>query len=118
MTFIYPRTIAVTRPQGQTGVGDVGYSGVLESTETAVISGIPANIQLKTAQSRQTSGGLPAAPPGPPVWRVFIPLNAVAKGVIVDRDIVTDDLGERYQIIAAYWNSMGWNIACIRLEAR
>ncbi|OCJ12474.1 hypothetical protein A6U86_05480 [Rhizobium sp. AC27/96] len=118
MSFMYPRTIAVTRPTGQTGVGNVGYSGVLKSTETPVVSGIPANIQAKTTMARTYAGSLPAAPPGPIVWRVFIPLRAVANGVILDRDIITDDLGERYQVEAAYWNSMGWNIACIRLEAR
>lgn len=114
---MYPRTVAITRPQGQTGVGNVGYSGVLASTEVPVVSGIPANIQAKTTMARVPNGSLPAQPPGPIVWRVYIPLNAVAMGVIKDRDVVTDDLGDRYQVEAAYWNSMGWNLACIRLEA-
>jgi hypothetical protein len=115
--FMYPRTISVTRPQGQSGVGAVGYSGVTKATESPVLSGIPANIQAKTTMARQPTGSLPAAPPGPIVWRVFIARNIVANGVILDRDIITDDLGCRYEVQAAYWNSMGWNIAATRLEA-
>lgn len=118
MSFLYPRTIAVTRPTGPSGVGNVGYSGVLPSTETPVVSSAPANIQAKTTLSRTYTGALPAAPPGPIVWRVYIPFKAVPKGTIKDRDIITDDQGIRYQVEAAYWNSMGWNLACIILEAR
>lgn len=117
MSFLYPRTIAVTRPKGPAGVGYVGYSSPLQANEDPVVSGIPANIQLKSTPSRTTADGLPSAPPGPPVWRVYIPRSAVAKDVIRDRDIITDDLNVRYQISGAYWNSMGWNIACVRLEA-
>lgn len=117
MSFMYPRTIAVTRPKGQTGVGDVGYSGVMEGTETPVVSGIPASVQAKTTMARAPSGALPAAPPGPIVWRIYIARGLVADDVIRDRDIITDDLGRRFQAEAAYPNSMGWNIAAVRLEA-
>lgn len=114
-SFIYPRTIAVTRPVAPTGVGYQGYSATQSGSETAIVSGIPANIQAKTTLSRPA--GLPGAPPSPIVWRIYIPLDAVANGVILDRDIITDDLGCRYQVEASYWNSLGWNIAAIRLEA-
>ncbi len=118
MSFLYPRTITVTRPQCQDGVGNVGYSATLKSTETPVISGVAANIQAKTTMARTPSGSLPAQPPGPIVWRVFIKRGLVADTIIQDRDIITDDLGRRFQCEAAYVNSMGWNIACVRLEAR
>lgn len=116
---MYPRTIAVTRPSAPTGVGYTGtYSGELKSTETPVVSGIAANVQAKTTMGRIIAGALPSAAPGPIVWRVFIARGVVADGVIKDRDIITDDLGRRFQIEAAYVNSMGWNIACILLETR
>lgn len=118
MSFLYPRLVSVSRPTGPTGAGYVGYSGVNTSTETPVIANVPANIQAKTTLSRSSGGALPAAPPGPIVWRVFIPLNAVPKGTIKDRDIITDDEGNRFVVEASYWNSMGWNLATIRLEAR
>jgi len=117
MSFLYPRVIVVTRPSAPVGAGYTGgYAGALKSTETAVVSGIAANIQAKTTMGRTLAGTLPSAAPGPIVWRVFIALGLVADGVIKDRDIITDDLGRRFQIEAAYSNSMGWNIACIRLE--
>lgn len=116
---MYPRTIAVTRPSAPTGVGYTGsYSGVLKPTETPVVSGIAANIQAKTTMGRILAGTLPSASPGPIVWRVFIARGVVADDVIKDRDIITDDLGRRFQIEAAYINSMGWNIACVRLDTR
>ncbi|KAA0686011.1 hypothetical protein DTW90_34560 [Neorhizobium sp. P12A] len=118
MSFLYPRTISVTRPQGQTGVGNVGYSAVEKGTEAPVISGIPASVQAKTTMARVPNGSLPAQPPGPIVWRVYIPNGKVPDGMIQDRDIITDDLGRRFQVEADYVNSMGWNIPCIRLEAR
>lgn len=115
---MYPRRISVTRPAGQTGIGDVGYSGVEIDTETPVVSGIAANIQAKTTMARVPNGSLPAQPPGPIVWRVYIKRGLVADDVIKDRDIITDDLGRRFQVEADYQNSMGWNIPCVRLEAR
>ena len=116
---MYPRTIAVTRPSAPVGVGYTGaYSGELKSSETAVVSGIAANIQAKTTMARVYSNALPSAAPGPIVWRVFIARGVVADSVIKDRDIITDDLGRRFQVEAAYVNSMGWNIACILLETR
>lgn len=119
MSFMYPRVIAVTRPSAPVGVGYTGsYSGELKSTEIAVISGIAANVQAKTTMGRTVAGALPSAAPGPIVWRVFIARGLVADGVIKDRDIITDDLARRFQVEAAYQNSMGWNIACIALETR
>ena len=116
---MYPRTIAVTRPSAPVGVGYTGgYSGALKSTETPVVSGIAASVQAKTTMARPVAGALPSAAPGPIVWRVFIARGIVADGVIKDRDIITDDLGRRFQVEAAYSNSMGWNIACTALETR
>lgn len=117
-TFLFDRVIAVTRPTGQTGVGAQGYSGVQQGTETPVVSNIPACIQSRATSSRLGRELFPAAAPGPIVWRVFIPENMVADDVIKDRDIITDDLGRRFQVEAAYPTQMGWNIAAVILEAR
>jgi hypothetical protein len=118
MSFLFPRVISVTRPASPAGVGAVGYMGVTKGTETPIIANIPASIQAKTTMARQPAGSLPAASPGPIVWRILIPLSAnVARDVIKDRDLITDDLGDRYQVEAAYWGSLGWNLATIRLEA-
>lgn len=112
MSFIYPRSVVVTRPTQPTGIGAVGYSAVQVSTEIPVASNIPANIQMFKDKPNST---LPADA-GKTMWKIMIPLSAVALGVIQTRDIITDDLGQRYQVHAPYWNSLGHNCLCERLE--
>lgn len=115
MSFIYPRTITITRPGEQTGVGALGYGAELTSTETPVASGIAASIQLKKEGAPPTAD-LPGDVAKTPFWVVFIPASAMALGVIQRRDIVTDDLGIRYQVQAPYWNSLGYNLFVQELE--
>jgi len=115
--FIYNRTITITRPAAHTTVGPVGYGGVTQATETAVLSGLKASIQAKSGSTRPRAGDLPASPPAPIGWNIYLPRNAVANGVIKDRDIVTDDNGDRYQVDAANWTPMGYKLMTIRLEA-
>lgn len=117
-TFLYPRTIAVTRPTEPSNVGDVGYSGLEIAEETSVVSGLPASIQVKTTSSRERSSNLPGSPPAPIVWEIYIPREAgVTANTIQDRDVITDEFGRRFQIEAAYFHPMGWTIAAVRLEA-
>lgn len=116
MSFLYPRVIAISRPLVQSGVGAVGYGGLASSGETTIASGISASIQQKKDVSKPDAG-LPGDIAKRTLWLVMIPLNAVAKGVIKDRDIVTDDENIRYQVTAAYWNSLGYKVLAERLEA-
>ncbi|MDA8256532.1 MAG: hypothetical protein M0Z99_12980 [Betaproteobacteria bacterium] len=116
MSFIYPRTITITRPAVQSGVGTIGYGGQMPSTETPVTSGVSASIQLKK-EGRHPETDLPGDITKITLWVVLIPVSAgLSVGVIRDRDILTDDGGLRYQVTAAYWNSLGWNLLCERLE--
>ena len=97
--------------------GDAGYSGQSSDNMTAIASGVSCSIQFK-----RPSGGLAARLPADVVaksiWVIFIPLAAgVANGTILDRDVITDDLGYRYQVAADYWNSLGYALGCERLEA-
>lgn len=116
MSFLYPRTVTVTRPGVQTGVGAVSYGGLQQSNETPVIAspGVPASIQLAKEHGKPDAN-LPADA-GKSNWKVFIPVYAAARGLIQTRDIITDDLGQRYQVIGPYWNSLGHNCICERLE--
>jgi acid phosphatase family membrane protein YuiD len=115
MSFLYPRTISIVRPGVQSGAGNQGYLGEMPSTETAVVSGISCSIQQKK-EGRNPDASLPGDIAKRSMWRIFIPLNAVALGVIQDRDIVIDDLGIRYQVGAPYWNSLGYNLLAEKLE--
>ena len=112
MGFIYPRVISISRPGAQTGAGAVGYGGQVPSNETNVASNIPASIQHKRYFGKLA--GLPGDVGRSSDWQILF--TGVAQGAVQNRDIVTDDLGNRYQISAAYWNSMGWNCAAEILE--
>lgn len=114
MSFMYPRTVAISRPGAQSGAGRLGYGGVSPTTETSVATGLPANIQRSNA-SGQSVHGLPADAQKT-YWSVFLPRQSAALGLVEVRDIVTDDAGIRYQVQAPYWNSMGYNLLCERLE--
>ncbi len=110
--FIYPRTISISRPNPTTGVGSLPYQGLIPSDETLLFSGLPASIQHGGGTANKA--GIPADTMSSPTWQIFIP--TIPMGSIQDRDIVTDDLGERYQIQASYWNSLGYNCTCERLQ--
>lgn len=116
MSFIYPRTIAITRPNVDLQPGYTSnYSGVLPSQETPVASGLPASIQLKKEKGR-LDANLPADQDAKSLWSIFIPAGRVALGLIQNNDIVTDDLGVRYQVLGPYWNSLGYALVAERLD--
>ncbi len=115
MSFIYPRMISIARPGAQSGVGPQGYGGQTRTSETVVVSGLPASIQ----QQRQGSPN-PTGLPGDatvPLWSIYIPLTTCALGTIKARDIVTDDVGARYQVLAPGWDSLGYRLTARTLEA-
>lgn len=113
MSFLYPRTISITRPHIQTGVGALPYGGLLPSTETAILSGIAASIQLKKEGGRPESA-LPSDASRKAYWTIFF---KAALGAVQKRDIITDDLGIRYQITGDYWSSMGYSVIAEEMGA-
>jgi hypothetical protein len=115
MSLLYPRTISITRANTTTSVGLQGYQGETQANETTVVSGLPASIQSKGVAGTPLEG-LPADIRARTVWRIFVPGSQLALGVVLDRDVVTDDLGDRYQVTAAYWNFLGHNLMCEKLE--
>jgi hypothetical protein len=116
VSFLYPRTASFHRPAGQTGIGAVGYGGQTVAAETPIsgAQGVRCSIQERR-EGAQTS-----MLPGDgykPTWYVFIPKAALAKGTLLDRDAMIDDAGLRYQVIAAYWDSLGYRLTVASLEA-
>lgn len=109
-SFIYPRTIRISRPIPLTGVGTKPYQYVSPQQENILFTGISASIQAQSSTGLEAD--LPANAKGAPVWRVFIPFWSLTLGQINNRDIVTDDLGNRYQVATNYWNSLGYNLEC------
>lgn len=117
MSFLYPRTIAITRPTDNTAPGyNSQYSGSTPAQETPIASDLPASIQLKKDRGRPETG-LPGDTSAKSQWTILIPLGAAALGTIQTWDVATDDLGVRYQVVAPYWNSLGYALLTERLEA-
>lgn len=113
--FIWPHTIAITRAPAQSGVGAVAYGGGVQSNEVTVLSGLPASIQ-RIKGSGKNSVGLPADV-SLSRWRIFTPPRAgVSAGAVRERDVVTDELGRRYAVVVAYWNSLGLSLEAELLE--
>lgn len=103
--------VSIARPAGVSGVGDVGYS---TPQETTVATGVPAFISAK-----KDTGNQPVNLPGSISKRTYWEISIYAPiGTIKDRDIITDDLGYRYQVTANDWNSpLGYLLLAERLEA-
>lgn len=115
MSFLYPRAVAISRPGGESGEGQIAYGGQSQGAETSVATEVRASIQERR-EGQHSTVGLPGDATRP-TWYIFIPRRALALGVVKDRDIVTDDTGERYQVIANYWDSLGYRLTAEKLEA-
>lgn len=112
MSFIYPRLISIRRPNVQTGVGAIDYSGETADNETLVVSGLPASIQQKGGRQTKQALDLPADATTQLGWHIFIPKRSATLGLIVARDVVVDELNIRYVVFGPYWNSLGYNLLC------
>lgn len=111
--FIYPRDVTIKRQAVVSSIGATGtYGGVQAATETTVIEGLPANIEYFST-SIPNESGMPGNSYGRGRYRIFIPIEygGVKSLGIKKSDTVIDDLGERYQVHAPYWNSLGWALS-------
>lgn len=102
MSFLYPRTITISRMAPDPTLGSQGYSGMTPDKETIVAQGIPARIQADR-QGTPPQAKLPADAAGESIWKIIF---KGARDLARTGDIITDDLGERYQIISAYWGPL------------
>ena len=115
MSFPYPRVVSFKRPGAQSGVGQVAYGGASAATETLIAEGVPCSIQGRR-EGVQNPVGLPNDALRPS-WYVFIPKAALDIGELADRDLMIDERGNRYQVVQPYWDSMGYRLTVISLEA-
>lgn len=127
MGMLYPRRIEVRRAKSVAGntdaTGLTGYSGQVVTTdptnaqgEMVIAAKVPASIQAAQT-GRKKDNALPGDAVFAPTWRIYIPRRALAQGAVRDRDIVVDDEGYRYEVGQNYWNVLGYQLICIRLEA-
>ncbi|UGY15120.1 hypothetical protein HAP48_0042450 [Bradyrhizobium septentrionale] len=125
--MIYVRRIEIRRIRTVAGANDTigltGYSGAEVTAdpsnprgEVVLFTNIPASIQAGTG-GRKRDSGLPQDIVSNPTWDIYVPVTALAKGAVRDRDIIIDDEQYRYEVGQAYWNILGYKLPCIRLEA-
>jgi hypothetical protein len=114
-SFLYPNTIKITRPKGQTDVGAVPYGGLSPKNEALIAEEIDASVQMRSSGSAP-SPGLPGDASKRTYWKVLIPRAALDDGTVQRNDIVTDECRQRYQVIGPYWTSLGYNLLVERLE--
>ncbi|MFO0906782.1 MAG: hypothetical protein U0835_00180 [Isosphaeraceae bacterium] len=112
MSFLYPRRAVISRQNRNTTPGAQPYSGVKKANETVIAGGIPAHIQADR-QGTAPVAGLAADAAGQSIWKVIV---KVPLGQVLERDIITDDLGKRYQVISADWGPLVTTCRCQLLE--
>lgn len=114
-SFLFPRTITITRPSHQGGaVGKQDYGGQDRDAETTVAVDIMAGVQARgTGRSNPTD--LPADPTSYR-WVIVIPMGQVPEGDIKNGDYVTDDLGRRFRVAADYNHGLGWSLQAEQME--
>ena len=102
MSFLYPSTITIRRPNANNAVGSQPYGGALLTDETVIAAGIAAHIQADR-QGTRPEAGLPADAAGQSIWKIIF---TGAKGVVLERDLITDEQGKRYQVVSADWGPL------------
>lgn len=113
LAFIYPRTVSVLRPDIE---GDMKYE-TLDYLLVTGLSNLLASIQLTGITGRPNTN-LPADASNETYWNIFIPFaqgmqtGVIARGLILLRDKITDDLNQAYEVVGAYWDSFGYNLRC------
>lgn len=117
MSFLYPRTISVRRPAQTSSVGIVSeYVAQTAAAETVIATDIPASIQAKQSGGERNPAALPSDSKGLVSWRILTPRGALADGLVLNRDVIVDDLGRRFQVIAAYTAPLGADFICQQME--
>ncbi len=112
MSFLFPSLIRLSRPQGITGAGAQPYSGLSQAKETVIVTAAKAHIQ-PDRQGQAPLSGLPADAAGQPTVKIILKLP---KGIVQRRDVLTDDLGSRYQAIQAVWTPLGTTVLAVTLN--
>lgn len=110
--FLFPSLVRLSRPQGNAGLGAQPYSGLSQAKETTVITSAKAHIQ-PDRQGQASLAGLPADAAGQPTVKIILRLP---KGVVQRRDVLTDDLGNRYQAIQSTWTPLGTTVLAVTLN--
>lgn len=121
MGFIYNRVISIRRPSNVGSVGERGYSAQRGSVDEAVrFSDVQCSIQEQSGGPKSPVG-LPSGMKIQPQWRVFIPEfvatpKGIVRGAVKQADVIVDEDGNRSEVFAPIFTSLGWEIVCVQME--
>lgn len=114
MSFLFPYVVTVKRPNGATTPGKQPYQGVLDANETTVLTGIKAHIEALNLGGAP-GAGLPADG-NEPLYKVIMPARLCPKGAVKDRDVIYDDIDNKFQVISSDWGPLVNTCRCKKLE--
>jgi hypothetical protein len=116
--LLYPHIVSLRRNMEQPAGGQSAYDGAQASAETVLIVGMAANVQIDRT-GRPPDAKLPADPIGAPTHKIMFPavsLGGPGYGTIMNRDILVDGLGQRYQVIVVEWQYIGTQVRAQVME--
>ena len=117
-SVLFPRTITVKRPIGAATKGDVGFQSVNLTQEVEIISGVPANLHMAGLGHNTGFGGGIVGDSPLVGWSITISAGWSKRlPIIMERDIIYDDLGRRFQVSGYEPTVLGTIISCVRLKS-
>ena len=112
---LFPETIKIVRPYTPTGVGTVGYGGAVQSQEKLIVKDIPANIHMATSGRVNATSGVPSDSPEMK-WTITLPAAVMqTMPLIMERDVIYDGKGRRFQVAGYEPYTLGGTIDTIRM---
>ena len=111
--FLLKNTISIRRPRLPSGVGSRPYSGLDPTNEDVIATGLPARVQMDR-QGTAPDARLPGDAAGQSIWKIIFQGQ---RGLVRTHDILVDELGNRYQVIASAWGRLVTTCRCQILQS-
>ena len=114
MSFFYEYTIDLYRQSTAAPAGAGAYSGD-PSGLGLIASGLEGSVQNYRV-GKSTPANLPGDA-GAPDYNIVMPFTSVPTlGMIMERDVLVDNLGRRFQVFSTEWTFLGFSARCLLLE--
>jgi hypothetical protein len=117
----FERTVTISRPQiraGSSPVGKQGYGGMQSASagdDVVLFVDLPASIQY-AATARTPGDQLSSSARVLTDWKIIIPAGLIPADGVTERDILTSDLGKRYQVFSARPGLLSFQIRASLLQ--
>lgn len=111
--FIYPDTVSL---QTMNVTPDGAYAAASYTVVTNMANLI-ASIQFTGITGKSTTDS-PSDASNETYWNIFIPFaqnklsGVIANDLVHARDLLIDQNGKHYEVVAPYWDSLGYNLRC------